>query len=89
MTITADPTEGIRRSMVQDLNRQPDGREDLEAKYGQVWDTQELGRDFNVKGFMAPFIFVIRKTDNQQGTLLFQHYPRFYFDFTPNGGAQC
>jgi hypothetical protein len=41
-----------------------------------------LTNDFDVQGFMAPFVVVRRKSDNKKGTLTFQHSPRFYFDFT-------
>jgi hypothetical protein len=54
----------------------------LEKEYGQVWDTQELTRDYEVKGFMAPFIVVKRKSDGALGSLMFQHMPRFYYGFT-------
>jgi len=74
-----DETEEIRKGMIKNSNLQ--SREALEADYGQVWDTQELSRDFQVIGFMAPFVAVIRKSDNKSGSLMFQHSPRFYFGF--------
>jgi len=77
----SDPTESIRRKMVDEINAEPGSREDLEKKYGQVWDTEELGRDFHVEGFMAPFVVVVRKSDGVKGALQFQHSPRFYFGF--------
>jgi len=46
-----------------------------------VWDTQELQRDFDVLGFMAPFVVVTRKADGKKGSLTFQHSPRFYYGF--------
>lgn len=79
----SDPTENIRRNMVTEINADPDGRKALEEKYGQVWNTSELSRDFNVKGFMAPFVVVERKSDGVTGSLMFQHSPRFYFSFDP------
>ena len=77
-----DPTEGIRRILVEEINSNLAPRAALEAQYGQVWDTEELGKDFEVTGFMAPFVVVKRKADGVKGTLMFQHFPRFYFDFT-------
>ena len=56
-------------------------RERLEEQHGEVWDTAELRRDFEVEGFGAPCVVVRRKSDGQRGTLFFQHSPRFYFDF--------
>ncbi len=80
-----DPTEGIRRQMVNEINADPRSREALEAKHGQVWDTNEMQQDFTVGGFMAPFITVTKKDTGVKGTMLFQHLPRFYFNFTERG----
>jgi len=79
-----DETEAIRRQQLAQINAQPGSREALEAEHGQVWDTQELGRDFTVEGFLAPYVVVRRKSDGQQGSLLFQHDPRLYFGFQPH-----
>lgn len=76
-----DPTENIRKEMVEQINENPSEREILEAKHGQVWDTKELTKEFNVNGFMAPFVMVTRKTDGKKGTLMFQHYPRYYYEW--------
>lgn len=48
---------------------------------GKVWDTSEVQEAFEVIGFMAPYVRVIRKSDRKEGYLTFQHSPRFYFDF--------
>ena len=77
-----DRTEPIRQAMVEEINSVPSEREVLEASVGQVWDTKELQEDFEVKGFLAPFIAVRRKSDGLDGTMLFQHMPRFYWGFT-------
>lgn len=58
-------------------------RQDFEKKFGQVWDTTELQNDFKVQAFQAPFVLVVRKSDNKQGSLQFNHNPRFYFAFEP------
>jgi hypothetical protein len=76
-----DDTEQIRRQMVTAINFEPGSREALEAEHGQVWDTQQLSADFDVTGFLAPFVGVRRKSDNKTGSLLFQHSPRFYWGF--------
>jgi hypothetical protein len=76
-----DPTEGIRREMVAEINAAPGSREYLEAKHGKVWDTSELQRDFEVLGFLAPCVVVRRRSDSVRGSLMFQHDPRFYFKF--------
>ena len=79
-----DPTETIRRALVAEINAHPQSRQDLEALHGQVWDTAELSREFEVLGFAAPFVEVIRKLDQRRGSLEFQHHPRFYYDFKPD-----
>ena len=76
-----DETETIRRHEAAAINADPGSREALEAMQGQVWDTKELQRDFDVTGFMAPLVVVRRKSDGVVGSLKFQHNPRFYFDF--------
>jgi hypothetical protein len=77
----SDPTEAARRQRLAEINAEPGSREALEAHHGQVWDTEELARDFIVTGFMAPLVGVRRKADGVQGSLEFQHQPRFYFNF--------
>lgn len=71
-----DPTESIRRKLIAETK--PTEREDLEAKVGQTWNTQELQRDFEVLGFMAPFVVVRKRATNEMGSLQFQHDPRLY-----------
>jgi hypothetical protein len=82
-----DPTEHFRKQHTAAINSQVEStdkdaeRARLEAIHGQVWNTDELSKDFNVLGFMAPFIAVTRKSDGVKGALEFQHMPRFYFNF--------
>ena len=78
-----DPTEAIRRQRLGEINAHPGSREALQVQYGQVWSTEELRRDFAVLGFMAPYCVVIRKADGVQGSVEFQHHPRYYFSFQP------
>jgi hypothetical protein len=40
---------------------------------------------FEVKGFMAPYVIVRRKSDDAVGSLEFQHEPRYYFSFQEDG----
>jgi hypothetical protein len=79
-----DPTEPLRRAHLAGINAQPAGRHDLVARHGQVWGPEELARDFEVLGFLAPYVVVRRKADGQVGSLAFQHHPRFYFHFYPD-----
>lgn len=80
----SDETEPIRRAPLVEINAEPGSREALAAQYGQVWSTQELADDFEVIGFLAPFVVVRRKADGVKGSLEFQHNPRFYFNFVPD-----
>jgi hypothetical protein len=80
----SDPTEDLRRQRLVEINAEPGGRAALEAKYGQVWETQQLAEDFEVIGFMAPLVVVRRKGDGVKGSLEFQHSPRMYFNFIPD-----
>lgn len=76
-----DPTEESRRQRIVEINNEPGERAELEARYGQVWDTRELAADFTIIGFLAPLIVVQRKIDGVKGSLEFQHQPRYYFNF--------
>lgn len=81
-----DPTEGFRRQEQAKLNARRAAREQLEAEHGKgnVWDSEELRREFVVESFFAPYVLVKRKLADGQvvsGSLSFQHEPRFYFDW--------
>lgn len=78
-----DLSDKARREKVQELNSNAKTREELEALYGKdnVWDVQEMQRDFDVSGFLAPYVGVTRKSDGKPGVLSFQHHPRFYWGF--------
>lgn len=78
-----DSTEAIRRQQLTEINAEPGSREYLEAKHGDVWNTSELQKDFEVLGFLAPYCVVRRRSDGVKGSITFQHNPRFYFDFQP------
>jgi hypothetical protein len=82
----SDPTEAVRRERLVEINAEPGSRAALEARYGKVWDTDELAEEFEVIGFMAPVVVVWRIGDGKKGSLEFQHDPRFYFNFQPHGG---
>lgn len=79
----SDPTEMTRRLQQAVINSVEGERAELEAEHGQVWNTTELQQDYTVSGFMAPYVGVTRKADGVKGTLMFQHSPRYYFDFRP------
>lgn len=56
-------------------------REHYEKKFGQIWETNELIAEFEVESFLAPFVFVKKRSSGRRGTLQFEHSPRFYFNF--------
>jgi hypothetical protein len=80
-TTSIDSTEDTRRALVMHINAQAAERADLEIQYGQVWNAVELATDFEVVSFVAPFAVVKRKADHKLGSVLFQHWPRYYFAF--------
>ena len=75
-----------RRKRQLEVQRTPKTREQLEAEFGQVWDTKELAREFVVTAIIRPLIVVRRKADDVVGTLTVQEKPRFYFAFEPGKG---
>ena len=79
-----DATEPFRRRRLAEINAKPGSREALVAQHGQTWNSEELSKDFEVTGFLAPFVAVRRKSDGVKGSLEFQHNPRFYFNFSPH-----
>jgi hypothetical protein len=79
-----DETEQHRRQRQAELSANAGPRAELKARYGQVWDTEQLSRDYEVIGFMAPLVVVRRRSDGQKGSLEFQGRPRFYFGFEPH-----
>jgi len=50
----------------------------------QTWDTEAMTREFEVVGFLAPYVVVIRRSDRVKGTLQFTHRPRVYFGWVPH-----
>ena len=80
-------TTDARRLLQNILNERPAERHELEAIFGKddVFNTEQLQVAFEVRSFLAPFVFVTRKRDGAKGTLVFQHHPRFYFNWDANG----
>jgi len=74
-----DETEGIRRVMVAEINRESDDRIRLTKKYGEVFDTDEVGKRFSIESFMAPFVYATEKSTGKKCLLMFQDTPRFYW----------
>lgn len=79
-----DATETIRRQRISEINLIPGSREAIEAKHGQVWDTNQLIEEFEAIGFLAPLVVVRRRSDGKKGSLEFQSNPRLYFNWQPH-----
>lgn len=65
-------------------NDDPARKKKLEKQYGQLWDTDELQKDFSVIGFGGGLTVVKRKKDGQKGSLDFTHdkpNKRYYHSF--------
>jgi hypothetical protein len=73
-----DPTEAFRRQLIEQGIPYEEA-----AKAERHWNTDQLREEFEVLGFMAPFVAVVRKSDKVKGSLMFTHSPRYYFNFEP------
>ena len=78
--------EAAQRVRLVEINANPNGRAALEDRHGQVWDTDELRRDFEVLTFCAPWVVVKRRADGVVGSIEFQHSPRLYWGFREDRG---
>jgi hypothetical protein len=77
----SDPTENIRRAMVDEINSDTNLETKLAETQEKTWTTLTLTEEFDVLGFMAPFVVVRRKSDGKKGSLQFKHSPRIYYGF--------
>jgi hypothetical protein len=76
-----DETENARRARQAELNTEAAAIEELSRRYGTIWNAEALRQEFEVLGFMAPFVVVRQKATGKKGSLEFQHSPRFYFNW--------
>jgi hypothetical protein len=74
--MTHDPTEDLRRKMLETNQPQRDLEEAEER-----WDHNTVRDEFEIVGFMAPFCVAIRKSTGKRGSLEFTHHPRWYFNW--------
>ena len=77
--------QSIQPIMEKNMN---ENRETLEAKYGKVWTAEELEQEFIVTAFIGSTVVVRRRVDDVVGTLEFTNRPHFFFNFTPDKGAE-
>ena len=47
---------------------------------GQTWNAEEFEREFAVLSFLAPYVTVVRRSDNMVCSLEFKYEPRIYWD---------
>lgn len=71
--MTYDPTENARRARIAEIS--------ADGPTGRTWTTDELTAEFEVQGFLAPYVVVRRRADGVRGTLEFAHSPRVYFNW--------
>ncbi len=91
--LSPEEVEMVRRQRAIELNRNPGSASQLEARYGRVWNPDELARDFEVIGFAAPYVVVrwgassfsiipgstsISRPTNPRKSIA-SHLPRTYF----------
>lgn len=82
--MTIETSSENRQQMTKMINAMGIERDELQDLVsGPVWDTTQLLAEFEVISFLAPYCIVKRKTDGVEGTLTFQHSPRYYFTFAP------
>lgn len=64
-------------------------RFELERRYGQIWDTRQLARQFIVLAIISDQVVVRRKSDGVVGKLSLQNCPRYYYRFeeSPSQGT--
>lgn len=74
----SDPTESIRRAMIPNM---PAELQKWVEAGKKVYTTEEMSAEFEVIGFMAPFICVKEKSTGKLGSMQFTHNPRYYFDW--------
>jgi hypothetical protein len=73
-----DTFDAIRHMMIESGQVE----DDLATTVEPTWDTEQMKTDFEVLGFLAPFVVVRRKSDGKNGSLEFTHNPRVYFNWT-------
>lgn len=62
----------------------PRTRAELEAEFGQVWDEDELNREFATTAIIPPTYILRRRSDGVVGSAVCQPRPKFFFNFRPS-----
>lgn len=66
------------------ISLQPRTRAELETEFGEVWDIDELSREFVVTAVIPPKYIVRRISDGAVGSMLMQLRPKLFFHFRPS-----
>jgi len=61
----------------------PDVFQAIQDEGGECWTTDEVTAEFEILGFMAPFVTAVRRATKEKGTLAFIHRPRIYYGWHP------
>lgn len=80
--------EKLRVSLRDTINDNALSIKEANTLYDKIWSTEELKNEFEVEGFLAPFVAVTKKATGEKGALMFQHSPRFYFNWTPSDSEE-
>ncbi len=72
-----DPTNITPKAVIATGQPQAELVKDTDRR----WTSAEMTEEFDVTGILAPFVYVIRRSDRVKGTLEFTHSQRAYFDF--------
>ena len=61
--------------------------EETKVEEPKSYTTEELRAEFEVIGFLAPFVMIREKATGVTGTMQFNHMPRVYFNFVAELGG--
>ena len=64
------------------INTEPRSEEAFTTAGEEVWNTEEVQKEFEILGFKKPFALAIRKSDGARGTFLFQTMPKLFFSWS-------
>lgn len=80
-TLARPDGDKLRKEYARKLNAKPRPRADLDRLFQITLDPEQLRENYEVISFFAPFVYVRNKFSNAEDILVFQHSPRFYWQF--------
>ena len=84
VTSTIDSTEESRRERLEQINANRVHDQHWKRCMGRFGIRASCSGTFMVVGFLAPFVHVRRRDNGEEGSMEFQHQPRFYFNYRSN-----